>query len=337
MRKRLFSLSLRAVFFLTLIFNTQAFATIRILTFHYNQSEFIEMQYKTLNKFLKDDFELIVFNDAKTEENEKSIESVCNEYQIHCVRFKPEWHLTDPLNSYLKMRLQQPSTIGYWGWNGSTSNEEFANHPSVRHSHVIQYALDNYGYKHDDIVVIMDGDNFLIKPLSIRQLMSSNDIVGFNQWPDQLAQQRRRLELTVPKGMEMFWVVFIAFNPRKLPNVKELRFNVDVVSGHPHLPNNTISDTGAAVYKYLWKHPKLKLLAFPWQSSYTYRCLSNVELKKLSISDRVVQLIRDIHPENVQFFVFEHFVHFSAYTQKGVNHEFKVGHFRQFIEDILKS
>lgn len=324
------------VFLLAFLISTTAFAKIRILTFHYNQADFIEFQYKTLSKFLADDFELIVFNDAKTEENEKWIEAVCNEYQIKCVRFKPEWHLTDPLNTYLLSRLQEPSTIGVWGWNASTSLEVIRNCPSVRHSHVIQYALDNYGYDHDDIVVIMDGDNFLIQPLSIRKLLGSNDIVGFNQWPDEQAKQRIQRILTVPKGMEMFWVVFIAFNPHKLPDIRDLQFHVDVVSGHPHLPHNTISDTGGAIYKYLWKHPDLKLLAYPWQSSYTFRCLGTEILKQMQVSDRLIQLINDIAPANVQLFVFEHFLHFSAASWEGPYHQLKVHHLRKFIDDILK-
>ena len=55
--------------------------------------------------------------------------------------------------------------------------------PSVRHFHVIDYALEHYGYDHDDIIVIMDGDNFLIKPLSIRELLGRNDIIGFKPLP----------------------------------------------------------------------------------------------------------------------------------------------------------
>jgi hypothetical protein len=128
---------------LVFLLDCRLFATVRILTFHYNQADFIEMQYKTFNKFLSDDFELIVFNDAKTEENEKAIENICHKYQIKCVRYQPEWHLTNPLNDYLKKRLEEPTTIGYWGWNGSTTIEEIGTHPSVRHCHVIQYALDH--------------------------------------------------------------------------------------------------------------------------------------------------------------------------------------------------
>ncbi len=326
------------VFVLLLVTNTHLFAKVRILTFHCNQAQFIEMQYKTLSKFLMDDFELIVFNDAKTEEHEKKIEDVCQKYQIRCVRFKPQWHLTDPLNAYLKKRLEEPSTIGHWGWNAATSFEEFANHPSVRHCHVIQYALDHYGYDHDDIVVIMDGDNFLIEPLSIRGLLDTNDIIGFNQRADEFAKQRMYGQLAVPKGMEMPWIVFIAFDPRKLPDIREMHFHVDVVSGHPHLPNNTISDTGAAIYKYLWKHPYLQLQMYPWQLSYTYRCFSHQELKQLQLTDRIIQFINDIAPENVQFFVFEHFVHIGAGSWEGNNsgHQNKLFQVQKFIEDILK-
>lgn len=325
------------IFILALFFSIDIFATVRILTFHYNQPNFVEIQYKTLKKFLKDDFELIVFNDAKTIENERGIEEVCNQYGIKCVRFKPEWHLTDPLNTYLKARLQEESTVGNWGWNASTPLEEIANNPSVRHSHVIQYALDHYGYDHDDIVVIMDGDNFLIKPLSIRELLDSNDIIGFNQRHDRWGTGRRRSQITVPKNKEMLWVVFIAFYPRKLPSPRELQFHVDVIRNHSLLPNNTIGDTGAAVYKYLQKYPNLKIQAYHWQDSGIFRAyFSYEELKKLGFSDCLIRFINDVSPGNVQFFMLEHFVHFGAVSGEDVDHQHKVYCVCKFIEEILK-
>jgi hypothetical protein len=216
----------------------------------------------------------------------------------------------------------------------STTIEELANNASVRHSHVIQYALDNYGYDHDDIVVIMDGDNFLIKPFSIRTLLGQNDIVGFHQQEDEFANLRKQGILTIPKGKEMLWVVFIAFNPRKLPEVRQLQFHVDVVSDVPHLPNNTVIDTGAASYKYLKNHPELRLQVYPWQSSYTYRCFSHEELR---ISDRLIKYMNDIAPGNVQFFIFEHFMHFSNGSFEGIHHQNKVYHLRALIDDLLSS
>jgi len=324
------------IFALALVFCINCMATVRILTFHYNQADFVEMQYKALKQFLQDDFELIVFNDAKTLENEKGIENACKMHGIQCVRYQSEWHLTNPLNTYLKARLHESSTIGLWGWNELTTIEEIANCPSVRHSHVIQYALDHYGYDHDDIVVIMDGDNFLIKPLSIRALLGDYDIIGFNQLPDYFGKRRKQLQISVPKNTEMLWVVFIAFRPSMLFNPRELQFHVDVVSGQPLLPHNTVGDTGSAVYKYLRKYPDLKILAYPWQDSGIFReYFSYWDLKEIGFSDRLIRFIYDISPGNVQFFVFEHFMHFAAVSAETADHAKKVRCLRQYLDDIL--
>jgi hypothetical protein len=327
---------LQCLFFL--VFLSSALAQVRILTFHCNHPEFIKMQHKTLRKFLLDDYELIVFNDAKTEEMEKQIEEVCQRCGILCVRFQPAWHLADPLNAYLKQRLEDPSTHGWWGWSGSTLIEELANHPSVRHSHVIQYALDHYGYDHNDIVALMDGDNFLIKPLSIRELLQQRDIVGFHQRGDEGAKRRLQGEITIPEGEEMPWVVFTAFDPRTLPDVRNLHFHVDVVSYHPKLPHNTIVDTGAAIYRYLGLHPELRLQAYPWQDSYTYRHLSYEQLQQLQVSDRLIQFLRDIDPENVQLFIAESFMHLSAssFERSDPHYENKLFQVHRFLEDIVE-
>lgn len=329
---------IRSIFFLATLLCAPAFAKVRILTFHCNNPDFVELQYKGLSKFLLDDFELIVFNDAKTEEMADEIEEACQNNQIQCIRFRPEWHLTDPLNTYLKQRLEDPSTIGWWGWNSSTSIEELANHPSIRHSHVIQYALDHFGYDHDDIIVIMDGDNFLLKPFSIRELLSNKDIVGFHQRGDELAKQRLQGVMTAPKGGEMLWVVFIAFDPRKLPDVRDVRFHVDVISGHTQLSPNTVSDTGAAVYKYLKNHPDLQIEAYLWQDSHGFRSMPLYEQKRLSINSDLMKLHHAIVPENVQLFMGEHFMHFSAgsFESNSLIRQKKLFYFRQFLEALVE-
>ena len=325
------------LFILALFINVEVFGVIRILTFHYNQPEFIEMQYKTLKKFCLDDFELIVFSDAKTADNEKGIADTCARYGIQCIRFIQENHLTDPLNGYLKSCLADPSIISCWGWNESTSLEEIARNPSVRHSHVIQYALNYFGYDHDDIVVIMDGDNFLIKELSIRELLGSYDIVGFNQKSDSSGDNRRRFQMSVPKNQEMLWVVFMAFNPSKLPNPQELQLHVDIIKNHPAFPKNSLNDTGAAIYKYLEKYPDLNVQAYYWQSSGVFReGFTSKELKKLGFEKPLIRFIKDLSPGNVQFFIFEHFMHFSAVSAEVAYHDHKVCQLRRFIEATLR-
>ena len=328
------------IFTLVFFFACEAFGAVRILTFHYNHAEFIELQYKTLKKFLADDFELIVFNDAATIENERLIKDVCDLCEIKCIRFEPEWHFLDPLNIYLKTRYEEPSILNsLWEWADFSSIDVIAQHASVRHCHVIQYALDHYGYDHDDIVVIMDGDNFLVRPMSIRQLLGSNDIVGMSRQEDHQAILRKQ-SLTSPQlDKDHAWlpsVIFIAFNPSKLPNPRELQFHVDVINNHPNFPDNTIGDSGAAAYKYIAKYPQLKIKELCWIYSETFRLNFTVEqLKEMGFSNRFVKFIEDISPHHIQLFAFEHFMHFGSVSFY-LNRTKKFDIFYEFINDLLK-
>jgi hypothetical protein len=314
------------------------FSTVRILTFHYNQADFIELQYRTLKKFLSDDFELIVFNDAATLENKEWIEEVCDDLGIKCIRFEPEWHLIDPLNLYLIERLKEPSTINLWDWTSFDSVEEVAAHPSIRHCHVIQYALDHFGYGHDDLVVLMDGDNFLIKPISFRDLLGSNDLLGCSRQCDHHGFYRKQgLEAPPPSKDRLWlpWVVFIAFNPSKLPSPRELKFHVDVIQNHPNYPDHLLGDSGSAACRYIQKYPNLKIREFYWQKSQIFLELSCQELEKMGIDYHLIKLIEDIYPQHVQLFAFEHFIHFGSVSFTVPGHHKKAILFNKFINDIL--
>jgi hypothetical protein len=156
------------------LFSCQIFGKVRILTFHCNQANFIELQYRCLEKFLLDDYELIVFNDASTWENEQAIRETCDRLKIECIRFEPEWHLIDPLNDKIKEWLEDPTLQDAAFLD--IPLEAVPNQGSVRHSHVIQYALDPYGYAHDDALAIMDGDAFFIRSVSLKQKSSKGNV-----------------------------------------------------------------------------------------------------------------------------------------------------------------
>jgi hypothetical protein len=325
-------------FVLAVLCNVSLCAKVRILAFHYNQADFIELQYKTFSRFLAEDFEMIVFNDAATVSNKEQIEKVCGQYGITCVRFEPAWHFTDPLNTYLHMRMQDPAVIGNWGWSASTPIEEIAQHPSIRHCHVIQYALENYGYDHDDIVVLMDGDNFLVKHLSVAALLKSSDIVALSRWGiDSFGDYRKQSIAELPKDLPHYpWVVFVAFNPRKIPSPRELKFDADVVNSHPGFNENSIGDTGSACYKYLKKYPATKLREFIWLYGCTLlnHC-TPAEIKMMGISPHLIQLSRDVLPHTVQLFFFEHFVHIGRGSFEPEGHHVVVRHFHEFVDKIL--
>jgi hypothetical protein len=128
--------------------SVQTSAKVLIITHSYNRPDFIEFQYKTFEKFLLDDYEYVVFNDAPKEPMKSQIDDVCKKYGIRYFRVPQEMH-----------------TTGEWPRNR-------------RHVNGIRYALDIIGYDHDGPVVILDSDMFLIRPLSIEKRLGDNHILS---------------------------------------------------------------------------------------------------------------------------------------------------------------
>jgi hypothetical protein len=214
---------------------TEAIAKIRIITFHYNKPDFIELQHKCFKKFMSDDYEILVFNDAATMENELSIKTTCERLGIQCIRFQPEWHLTDPLNQKVKNWMDNPDIYSHINFNRypEVLLSTIQSQPSIRHCHVIQYALDNYGYNHNDIIVILDGDAFPIRKLDLRRMLKRTQIAGIER-------------LISEEDVSYLWVPFIAFNPT-LKNNPNIRFNKILghsSTGYYHWTYNEIYQAG---------------------------------------------------------------------------------------------
>ena len=289
---RLFSL----VFLFALIFANHIEAKVRILTFHYNLPELIEIQHKTLKEFMKDDYELIVFNDAADPKIEREIKDTCAKYNILCVRFEPAWHQTDPLNEKLIEWGQNPNVYSHIGHLVEGDGTPKFNHPSIRHCHVIQYALDHFGYNHDDIVCLLDGDCFPIRPISLKSLLADNDIAGIKKY-------------VVEDQLDYLWVVFTIFNPQTILYKDDLKFHADLI-------NNKVHDTGSHTYHFLKEHPDVKCLKFPGESSSGFYHWNDQELKQYGFYPNEIALIRDLDslknfpwPITVEFHVMNHFMH----------------------------
>lgn len=120
-----------------------------IFTYAFNRPDFIEIHYKTFKKFLLDEYEFIVFNDAIDQQLCIQIEQVCAKYEIRCIRIPQDIH---PLE-----------------YNAS-----------VRNCDVVNYSLKTIGFYHDDIVALFDSDLFLVRKFSIKDYMKDHDIAG--QW-----------------------------------------------------------------------------------------------------------------------------------------------------------
>jgi glycosyltransferase involved in cell wall biosynthesis len=298
-------------------------ARVRILTFHFNCPDFIELQYKTLNKFLKDDFELIVFNDACKESDKIAIESMCKKYNIQCVRFEPEWHRLDPLNDYIKACLDNPDIYSHIGFHTELEPphvvlmKSIYVQPSIRHCHVIQYALDNYGYNHDDIVAIMDGDAFFIRPTNLHTLLKFRDIIGIQK-------------LISTENVDYLWVVFVAFDPRTLPDLHELRFHADVIAGK-------LYDSGAHSFHYLAAHPTVRVKKYLGQASTGFYHWTSTDIQRYGFNKREIGLIKDLPwPQSVEFHLNKHILHFGASSFELEGHSSKKTVVQTFMNKILK-
>ncbi|HSX26203.1 MAG TPA: hypothetical protein VLE89_04260 [Chlamydiales bacterium] len=183
-------------------------AKVRIIVPVFNRPDFIELQYKGLKKFLKDDFELMLFNDANRDEMRQEIEQVCGNLGIMCVRVPQELHNPDP---------KAPE--------GSAS---------YRHGEVLQFAYNNFGVHHDDIVCTMDSDMFMIREFSIRDYLGDYDLNAYYGWA--------------------FTTHFLVLNIPKLKDPETISFRCRVS------PDGDFKDVGHDGYVYIEAHkPELKV------------------------------------------------------------------------------
>jgi glycosyltransferase involved in cell wall biosynthesis len=314
---------MKRIILLLLCITASAFAKIRILTFHYNEPEFIELQFLSFKQFMRDDFELIVFNDGNTPEREEGVRKMCEKHGIQCVRYEPEWHIAEPYNEQLKEWANQfPSWIPFK--THPVTIEHIAKDPSIRHCHVIQHALNLFGYNHDDIVVILDGDVFAVRPLSLRELMKGNDIIGSYRVTDSGSYQMGH------GHTEYLWVTFIAFNPVNLPDKADFHFFPDLINGK-------MQDSGSHLYHYVNNHPEVSVKKYPvywhWgkkgsRESWNTEGLNGWEKHFLATLDKDL---------SVQFQLENRLLHFgeSSFLQDG--HDRKKARIAYFIRWLVRT
>ena len=183
-----------------------------LMTFVHSRPDFIELHAKTLKAFLKDDYEYVVFNDAPNAQMSLQMEQTCAKLGIRC--FRVPAHNAD------------------------------RQAPGARHIDGIHFALNTIGLTHDGIVVIIDADMFLVKPLSIIEYMKDYDIVA--------PIQHRSNQSTV--------VTYIApdlvlMNMQNLPNKHTIDFNGGHIEG-------MACDNGGQFHHYFKNNPTLKLKLF---------------------------------------------------------------------------
>ena len=127
----------------------------KIITSAVNNPVFIEIQFHTLQKYMKSEYEFIVFNDAKTFPDfsnfnditlREKITDICKKYNIKCIEIP------------------------------STDNQKKIKNASYRTAVAMNFILE-YQKKNPDKYLLLDSDMFLIDDFSIDEFESYDGAV----------------------------------------------------------------------------------------------------------------------------------------------------------------
>lgn len=289
-----------------LLLCSQAHARVLIFTYAYNRPDFIEIQHKTLKRFFLDDYEFVVFNDARAEEHEQLIKTTCAKLNIRCIRIPQEIH-------------DQPYLERLPG--------EGRQSPTVRNCNVVQYSLNTLGFDHNDIVILFDSDLFLVKPFSVREFLKEYDLGG---------------ALSGNGHVNFLWHGLAFLDMRTMPNKRTLNFNCGRVDGKPidaggysyyYLKNNPQLKT-----HYIYSTFSGNLLCDSCRSTDQPLCSHNA--KKLAAEGFDANQIKFLQAaSNVEFFHRNSFLHYRGGTnwdnKKAIYHEMKTDALNAYLTAIL--
>ena len=165
---------------------------------------------------------------------------MCEKYTIQCIPVPQEIHD--------RPYLDRSTEIKHWFIN------EF-HAPSVLYSNVAQYALDAFGFQHDDILVIFEADLFLIKEFSFHEYLKNYALAGYNRQTDYQGDMRN----------SPFMDRINSYRHEKPPNKTMLNLNCGTCY-------NVTVDVGGHTYYYIKNNPTVQIKFFDKIRIRSYYC-----------------------------------------------------------------
>ncbi len=284
-------MNIRILLCLIISLSTQLMhAKVLIFTYAYNRPDFIELQHKTLKNFVEDDYEFIVFSDARTASNANAIKNTCDRIGIKHVRI--------PQDIHSKPYLQR--------WPGENYQA-----PAVRNVNAVMYSLNTLGFDHDDILVLLDSDVFFLKKICIRDLLKEYNIVG----------QR------IGNGYIIYpWHGLIFMDMKTLPDIRSLTFNCGRVNNKPVDAGGQsyyyLRDHPEVKINYMNYFHAGQLYCDDCKKNSAAMCNHNSDyLTSLGFDDRLIKLMHTA--QNIEFFHNQSIIHYRG----GTNWDSRPNHF----------
>lgn len=208
---------------------------IKIYTFTSNREDLISLQMQSFRQHLKEDFEFIVFNNAKLS-GHSSYDGINKESRAQGATV-----IDIPRIQELVDRCQQLEfACSIFNPSGVYS---IAN---VAHAYALCWAWENIISKERGPIAIVDSDVFLLHPLKLTDALYPHQLAGLHDGkphPDGTARM-------------YMWPQLVLADMARLPEPETMNWWCGRVDGVP-------VDVGGQTYHYLQAHPNLDFFNFP--------------------------------------------------------------------------
>ena len=200
---------------------SSAQAKVYLYLHYFNCPEFLQYQVASFNKFLEDDFQITVYNDAIDQELNDFIEYECARLKVNHIRVPP-WVWEKPY-------LDNSHGLGGASFDCVCS---------------IQWLYDTEVRHSEDVCVLLDNDMFLIQPASFETELGE---FAFAFFPQHKSEKNEEQSFEGKKYIEYMLPNFLILKPSAMPENYTMDFNLGPIEGI-----NT--DSGGKTYYYLKKY-----------------------------------------------------------------------------------
>jgi hypothetical protein len=178
---------------------------VTIYTIADKRPDFIPVQYETFKKFIKDDYEYVVVDNAiDSKKRSRAIEKTCKNLGVRYLKVRVDRGL-------MKESGQVATTLIGTYKNGSIGAGYAFNFVWK------QICNENQG----KIFVLIDSDMFLTRPISWNEELGEKDAAFVYQYRG-IEEDGNNPKVVYP------WNALCIFNPDKIPNLKEMNWNSGV-------------------------------------------------------------------------------------------------------------
>jgi len=148
---------------------------IQLFTIEHKRNDFIEMQFLSFKKHLKDNFEYIVFENASIVGDHKSFEKIkktCNQYNIKCISIEKDLDLISEFDNSLDSITRKFKVFDI--------NNRYTT-ASIANAYALQWVQKYFINDNPHHVCGLHSDMFMIKSDSLLEYLKDNDFLYIAQ------------------------------------------------------------------------------------------------------------------------------------------------------------